>query len=77
MTGAGPEDWLRPAFLVGLYGIVIFASLLYASNFSLQVAFVAYLKDVVIAILNITLLHRKRLCEGRSGMLIAGISWEH
>jgi putative inorganic carbon (hco3(-)) transporter len=60
MKGVLPGGWLRPALLVGLYGLVIFSSLFFGADFNRGLsALIAFFKDAFIAILVVILLQRK------------------
>ncbi|MBI9043226.1 MAG: O-antigen ligase family protein [Anaerolineaceae bacterium] len=55
-----PEGWEKPSLLVGLYGITVFLSVVYADAFSLSVdAMIIFAKDAMIAIVIAILVRQK------------------
>ncbi|MDJ0757706.1 MAG: O-antigen ligase family protein [Ardenticatenaceae bacterium] len=55
-----PASWIKPAVYLGIYGLIGFASLLYADNSSRVInAVTDYGKDVIIAIVIIMILRRR------------------
>jgi len=54
-----PRGWLKPAILIGVYGLICFASLLYASETTnVQDALVVFAKDAIITIVVVILLQK-------------------
>lgn len=59
MHGERPYGWSQPLILLGFYGLVRYASLLYAANFEVaQTALIIYIKDAIIAVIIVMLLQR-------------------
>lgn len=58
--GERPSGWSQPLVLLALYGLVRFASLIYAADFMrAQGALIIYLKDCIIAVIIVMLLQRR------------------
>ncbi|HEX8683208.1 MAG TPA: O-antigen ligase family protein [Ardenticatenaceae bacterium] len=72
--GERPSGWSQPLILLALYGLVRFASLLYAADFMLaQNALIDYIKDAIIAVIIVMLLQRVgALHKTVWAMLVAG-----
>ena len=70
-----PRGWLDVVFLVGLYGLMVFLSLIYAADFGTTFnALTDVLKDGVIAIIVVVLLQREEMFRWAIyALLIAGI----
>lgn len=67
-----PGGWGRAAILIGAYGIVVFSSLLYASDFSYAWgAFLNFIKDGIIAVVIAILVRSGKTFEGVTWTLIA------
>ena len=75
IDGHVPAGWARSAILVGAYGLVVFSSLLYATDFEAATgAVLNFLKDGVIAIIMVILLRDAKTFQGVIWtLLIAGI----
>jgi len=75
LTGGLPRGWLRPAILVGLYGLIVFSSLFYAEDFAIaSTALDDYFKDGIIAILVVLLLQNMNNARHAVWtLLVAGI----
>ena len=70
-----PKGWLRPAVLMGIYGMVIFTSLLYASDFWMaREALSDFVKDAIITVIVVILLQNiANLRRAIWVLLLAGI----
>jgi O-antigen ligase len=70
-----PEGWERPALIIMGYGLIGFASLLYAANTEIvQDALIDFFKDAIIAVvIAILLMRAKSLRRAVWAMLAAGI----
>ena len=55
-----PQKWQTPAILVSIYGVVIFSSLIYASDVtSAENAFSDYIKDAVITVIMVMMIQKQ------------------
>lgn len=70
-----PRGWLSVAFLVSLYGLMVFLSLIYANDYGATFnALTDFLKDGVIAIILVVLLQREKMFRSAIyALLAAGI----
>lgn len=67
-----PQGWEFPALLIGAYGLIGFASLLHADDFTrAQAAVIAFAKDAIIAIFIIFLLQRAQALRNIAWVLLA------
>jgi O-antigen ligase len=70
-----PRGWLRVSLLVGLYGLMVFLSLIYATDYETTFnALTDFLKDGIIAVIIVVLLQREEMFRGAIYALLgAGI----
>ncbi len=70
-----PQGWIRPTVLMGVYGLVIFTSLLYASDFWVaREALSDFIKDAIITVIIVVLMQNIATLRGAVWMLLlAGI----
>jgi putative inorganic carbon (hco3(-)) transporter len=60
VRGERPVGWSQPLILLGMYGLVRYASLLYAVNYEVaQTALIIYIKDTIIAVILVMMLQRR------------------
>jgi putative inorganic carbon (HCO3(-)) transporter len=75
VNGETPQGWLQPGLYISAYGVVIFLSLIYASDPTrAQVGLINFLKDAIIAIMVVLLVQSKEFLRiAVWGFLAVGI----